>query len=202
MPADKQRSVERSGRLLWILRYLLLDAYIFYALQKTVARYPSVGFILNHSILSLLSGATLGILFTLIRIYGASWRPGLRLANAWQPEASGPISIWLTIILVGGFSEELWRAFCIVAIQNDGKNPQFAVLLTSAVFAISQLSGRPSRITSNRDEIFFTALIGVALGTLFLATGSLVSVVTANIVYQVSLLYVLRNGRPNDLTST
>jgi hypothetical protein len=50
-------------------------------------------------------------------------------------------------------------------------------------FTQAELSGRPSRISSQREEIVFTVLVGVCLAGLFLTFRSLTMIIRADIVY-------------------
>jgi len=105
----------------------------------------------------------------------------------------GPVEMWVAIVCVGGFSEELWRAFCLVKLQSDGLQAGAAILATATVFAISQLGGKPSLISARPAELFSTVVIGVGIAMLFLRFNSLLLVGATNITYYLGALYLFRS---------
>jgi hypothetical protein len=71
----------------------------------------------------------------------------------------------------------------LVSLRRVGVGMEAAALGTSVVFALSELAGRPSRISSQREELVFTVLVGVCLAGLFLTFRSLTMIISANIIY-------------------
>jgi Type II CAAX prenyl endopeptidase Rce1-like len=135
-----------------------------------------------------------GLLLVALRNLASFQWPGLRWRNPTHPTLTGPTSIWLCIIVVGGFAEEFWRAFCLVGFRHEDATRITAILITSVVFALSQLAGRPGRISGNTQELFFTAIVGACLAQLLFVFHSLLIVVSANITYSASCFYKLRKA--------
>jgi hypothetical protein len=133
------------------------------------------------------------MLFLSIRILAVSLWPELGWNNPSHPLVNGPAAIWVVIICVGGFSEELWRAFCLVQLQSDGPRIGVAILATAVVFAISQLGGKPSLISGRLPELYSTVVLGIGLAILFLRFNSILLVSAANIAYYLSALYMFRS---------
>jgi len=86
----------------------------------------------------------------------------------------------------------VWRAFCLVSLRRYGNKLVSTILDTSVAFTQAELSGRPNRISSQREEIVFTVLVGMWLMGLFLTFRSLTMIICANIVYNGLSFYRLR----------
>jgi hypothetical protein len=186
MPPDLELRVARNGRFFWVFRYILLGAYVLLVLSGSTIPPTRVGLSSRNLLLSTLGGAAIGLLMFLVAKYG---RLSLSNTASARPEAKDAVAVWVTIIVVGAFCEELWRAYCIVALQADGLNVQNAILLTSAIFAVSQLGGRPSRITADKAQIIYTGVVGGVLGSLFLVSRSLAAPAFANLLYHLLSLF-------------
>jgi Type II CAAX prenyl endopeptidase Rce1-like len=185
MPPAVELRTQRNGRVYWILRYLVLSAYLLYGLRAIPIHTVT-------PIRSAIVGIILGLALVQVRLLAIRLWPDLSFANAAHPALLGPIGVWAAIIVLGGFSEELWRAFCLVSLHRDGSNMEAAILGTSVVFALSELAGRPSRISSQREEVAFTVLVGVCLAELFLTFHSVTMIICANVAYNGLSFYRLR----------
>jgi len=185
MPPSLERRTQRTGRLLWIPRYAILLAYVMYGLRAVTIQ---KGAPLRSAIVGLIVGAAL----VQVRLLLITLWPNLSFANAAHPALLGPVGVWSAIIVLGGISEELWRAFCLVSLRRGGSNLEAEILATSAAFALAELCGRPSRISSQREEIVFTFMVGVFLAALFLTFHSLSMIICANIAYSGLSFYRLR----------
>jgi Type II CAAX prenyl endopeptidase Rce1-like len=185
MPPSLERRTQRTGRLLWILRYVVLLAYVMYGLRAVTIQ---KGAPFRSAIVGLVVGAAL----VQVRLLLITVWPNLGFANAAHPALLGPVGVWSAIIVLGGISEELWRAFCLVSLRQGGSNIEAEILATSGAFALAELCGRPSRISSQREEIAFTFMVGVFLAALFLTFHSLSMIICANIAYSGLSFYRLR----------
>ena len=185
MPRELELRVQRNGRVLWILRYAILISYVLYGLHgNTIHK--------GTPIQSLFLGIIAGVALIQVRYLAIKVWPGLDFQNAAHPMTTGPTGVWAVIIVLGGCAEELWRAFCLGALHRTGSSVGFAILCTSVVFAISELAGRPSRISSQPEEIYFTTLVGACMAGLFVTFHSLTMIICANIVYHGLAFYRLR----------
>ena len=191
-PQDEVRS-QRNGRFILVFRYLLLAVYFFYAVNKTSLPYSALGIYLRRAIPLVIVGIAAGVLFLGVRNLAASLWPGLGWNNPKHPMLKGPVEMWVAIVCVGGFSEELWRAFCLVKLQSDGLQAGAAILATATVFAMSQLGGKPSLISARPVELFSAVVLGVGIAILFLRFNSLLLVGATNITYYLGALYLFRN---------
>jgi Type II CAAX prenyl endopeptidase Rce1-like len=192
MPPEDELRSQRNGRLILILRYIILGAYILYAARRNSLPYSALGIYFRHFFPLTLIGVVAGLLFLSLRRLATTVWPALAWNNSTSPITRGPVSIWVVIILIGGNVEELWRAFCLVRLQNEGLQTAFVILLTSGVFAASQLGGKPSRISGKLVEVYSTVAIGIGLAILFLRFNSFLLVASANITYYLAALYFTR----------
>lgn len=186
MPASIALRTERNGRLIWIVRYLILISYVVYGMQGLVVRSGT-------PIRSALLGITVGIALILLRYFVVPRWLEVPFENPDHPATRGPIAIWTIIILLGGCSEELWRAFALYLLRHDGMSAVNAILLTAAVFALSELGGRPSLISSRRDELYFTVFVGICFGEMLIKSRSLSMIACANVVYHGLAFYLIRS---------
>jgi hypothetical protein len=83
--------------------------------------------------------------------------------------------------LLDAFCDEFWRAVCLLGLVKSGHNVYQAVLLTTIAFALGRLSLRNSVVT-NAGAIVGGAVLGGAMGSLLLTTGSLLAALTARTV--------------------
>lgn len=166
----------------------MLAGYAAYGLRGAISSKSAA------QIQPLLWGIVAGAGLALIRELASKFWPALSFENAAHPMLKGPVGIWAAIIILGGFAEELWRALCLLAIRRYGGSVADAILCTAIVFAISELAGRPSRISSQREEVFYTVLVGLCLAQMLVTFRSISMAITANVVYHGLAFYRLRTG--------
>lgn len=190
MPPSLALSVERNGRLMWILRYVILTGYVLYGMRwLNIQR--------GTPIRSSFWGLAVGIALILFRYFVLPRLIGISFGNPDHSATRGPITVWTIIIILGGCSEELWRGICLHLLRQDGMSTVNAILLVAAVFTLSELGGRPSLISSRRDELYFTFLVGVCFGEMLVKFHSLSMIVSANIAYHGLALYFMRRFAMN-----
>ena len=80
---------------------------------------------------------------------------------------AGSIFLWIVIFVVGAFSEELWIAFCLVALKATGHSAALSISVTAIVFAIVHYGYRLGGVIA-------VGLKATASALLFLWTGSLI----------------------------
>lgn len=186
MPPSSALRVERNGRLAWIVRSVILISYILYGMRGLVVHSGTL-------VRSTLLGITFGTVLILLRYFVTPRRRGIPFENPDHSATRGPIAVWTIIILLGGCSEELWRALALYFLRHDGMSTVHAILLTAAVFALSELAGRPSLISSRRDELYFTVFVGICFAELLIKFHSLNMIVSANVAYHGLVFYLMRS---------
>jgi hypothetical protein len=102
---------------------------------------------------SALLGFTFATALSLLRYFVTPRLLGVPFENPDHSATRGPIVVWTIIILLGACSKELWRALALYLLRHDGMTTVNAILLTAAVFALSELGGRPSLISSWHDGL-------------------------------------------------
>jgi membrane protease YdiL (CAAX protease family) len=99
------------------------------------------------------------------------------------------------IFLAGCFCEELLRAFCLTTLKEADFSLPFVVVLTSIFFALAELGGIPSRLLPIWEDTVAAMTIGVLLALLFLAAGSMLANCSANLIFNLSNMYLMRRRR-------
>jgi membrane protease YdiL (CAAX protease family) len=119
-----------------------------------------------------------------------------------KPNEDGFRIPWIVIIIVGGLSEEVWRAFTIVELHKSALSFFAGAVLTALCFAAGQLGGKPSRISGIPAEVHFTTFVGFVLGSAFVMSRIVAIGVAANVVYYLLVWYMIRKNRPEQTEPT
>jgi hypothetical protein len=186
--ADKQARIEVVGRKLILVRLFVLFA-ILWATNRSL-----LGNLFQLASMHIPSAAITGVTFGLALILaGRLFSP----TNGYFK--NGSIAFWMAVFFVGAFVEEIWRAICVVDFQEIGWSAPEAALVTALAFAAAHLAGRPSRILP--ACFLFELIVGLALATSFVRTGSLVAPIAANLLY-FTVSFLLARKRLDQFTDT
>jgi hypothetical protein len=196
MPPDLEGAALRNGRLFLLARYLLLSAYVLTSLDQPSLRKVALGITSLSAPKNIATGVALGIALVLCRDFGRKFWKELDWRTPRNPMRTGSILSWLAIIFVGGVSEELWRAFAIIELRKNGLTFFAGVVLTTLCFGLGQLGGKPSRISGIPAEVHFTFFVGFVIGSIFVMSRVVVIGMCANIVYYLSVLYLVQKNPP------
>jgi membrane protease YdiL (CAAX protease family) len=98
----------------------------------------------------------------------------------------GSVLLWVLIFIAGAFSEELWIAFCLVALMANGLAMPLSVAITAVVFGAVHYGYRLGVIA--------VALKGTISALLFLWSGSLIPSFLYHFIGNLSSLYLARRG--------
>lgn len=85
------------------------------------------------------------------------------------------MATWSGLIVLGSFSSEIWRAFCIVALIRHGFSAWLAIVLAALFFATVSLQISIARALG-------AAAFGGAAGFLFVNTGSLLAPLAMGVI--------------------
>jgi membrane protease YdiL (CAAX protease family) len=199
MPHSLQLPLERRGRLLYFVKFLAV-AILLYAWCRLfgvplIPLLPHFAGWQHNVYIALTSTGILAIgrVWFLLRFKRVS---GHLLNHGF---ARGALLTWLAIILIGAIVEETWRAVTLRASSETGFNSSVALIATSVVFLFCQLLGIPSRNQGLGEETLWGLAVSIALGCLFLFTGSLLVPLTVNILYNVLNLLLIRRRALNPL---
>ncbi|HSR51167.1 MAG TPA: CPBP family intramembrane glutamic endopeptidase [Acidobacteriota bacterium] len=125
--------------------------------------------------------------YAVIQLFALYWPHWSGLENPLLDLIRGPAMLLLflaTSILVGGFKEEIQRAFVLERFRRDLGGVWVGLLLWSAFFGALHLLQGPDRATA-------AAVLGVLFGLLYLRKGHLAAPIAAHAVYDV-VVVVLR----------
>jgi hypothetical protein len=192
LPPDVRKRSEKIGRYVWIFRYAVLIGWVLFLSHKFSAGIsfllPTTSSALRNFLLGSFAGGGLLICRSFLRFV----MPALPYIERQYSLLEGPESLWFAIIAIGGLSEELWRALCILCLERTADNAFFPIVATSAAFAIGRLGGIPGRGSGEVVDVGSEFMTGLLLGGLFIWSGSVLAASSANIVYYASSFFYLR----------
>ena len=194
LPPDIKAESERNGRYLWIIKYLFLSGFVIWIALRTSLISQTLGLRSNQVFLSLTWGILGGVFLLLFRAGYRIAIPRMRGIELQYPLLEGPKALWLVIFFLGGFSEELWRGWCIAASYETQRDITHAIIWISISFAAGRLGGLPGRIHGEVVDVACEALTGAFLACLFIFSGSVFSTSVASVIYYTGLLYYLRRS--------
>jgi membrane protease YdiL (CAAX protease family) len=179
LPIDLRQKLEASGRYLFFVKFLILLAVLLVlggaSAWRIILATPysrSWLAVVGYGVATgtfMLGGRQLALLIL---------KPA---DNEYLQRGSG--FLWIAVFVVGGFTEEVWRGFCIVSLQNNGWRLLSVTLLTSLSFTLAHMSGLPSRIAPGAPDSVCEMAMGLMLGGLFLRTGTVIAPFIASVSY-------------------
>jgi len=183
---------ERNGRHWRIIEFgVLLGGMYFFARRYSISL-ADVGVSFETPARLAAVGLAAGLGLLALRVVVGLWCPRI---DSWEPQhplARGRAWIWVILLVVGALAEEFWRALSLVTFLDAGCGIGLGVAATSIAFTLGHVCGIPSRMRGFREEILFTALVGVILAALFLAFRTLFVPCVAQLVLNLTTLYTLR----------
>lgn len=186
MPHDLRERAETLDRYIWPLKNLLTVAPIIILMNREGVPAASVGLRLDcwqfNTALGLSSGLFLVAIQALLRMVTTPQKEDLDHPD----HTRGPKSLWGLIFLFGAFSEELWLAFCLVALRETNHSVSNSILLTAVAIGLAHFPYRFGALA--------TACLGAASGILFLWRGSLLPPFLFHLIGNVGALYWARRG--------
>jgi hypothetical protein len=138
------------------------------------------------------SNAAIGVTAGLLLIIQMRWM--LKFTTIGPSEGftrsvrKGPVSLWVLVFVVGAFSEELWIAFCLVALTTTGHTVLVSVVVTLSVFAAMHYG-------YGLGGALAIGLKGAVSAILFLWTGSLIPMFLYHFIGNLGSLYRARRAR-------
>jgi membrane protease YdiL (CAAX protease family) len=192
MPPALLRKAEHSGRFLFFLKYTILLLALRLIVGRNFWRIVPIK-LPSHEIMIVIGiGIIVGLLAFACRRLLVVISPTIAGTEAQDDLLRGPLALWLVIFVFGAFTEEVWRALCILALQQNGYGVTWALLLPAFAFAVAHLSGLPPRIPGGLENIVPEAGIGFILGALIVWSGSILPASLASMIYYTSNVFWLR----------
>lgn len=185
MAPELEERAEAADRVVLFLTDLILLVVVALLMHGSLISPYEIGLTTDNW----KSAVGIGVMFSLLPL----GLRGLLLSNA-PPEAArkefeshGPVAIWCGLIPFGSFSNEFWRAFCIVALTRLDISGWLAVVIAAVFFAAPSLQ-------TNIATALGSAIFGGAAGFLFVKTGSLLAPLTMSLVLGAAKLYQVRHA--------
>jgi len=182
-PKVLERSKRNQGNLL-IVKFLSLILASSLLMRSVSVSPASLGLRLRQPTGAVLLGVAGGILFVLETLS----LMGLAKKITSRPSDHVPIFVVrestskiISIIVIGGFAEEFWRALALTAFGRAGFPTEGSVLLTSLFFGIGHVLSFQS-LGAAIGRALRPAIGGIFLAALFLWSGTLLAPFIAHIV--------------------
>jgi hypothetical protein len=192
MPPDVEEHAKSVDREVLLIMHGALLAAVVYLLRGSSISTDAVGLSWNNW----KSALALGALCSLAPL-GTGALTYRRLSpdkREEDRESSGPLAVLLGIILLNAFSQELWRAFCLVGLIRLGISTWAALLIAAAAYGALQL-------VRNTARAMGSATYGCVAGFLFIKTGSLLAPLAMGLIGAGGHLYRVRHVRPRTPTN-
>lgn len=181
MPHDVRAKAETVDRYTWPLTNLLTVLPIIILMNHQRLAAAVVGLRLDLWQLNIALGVSTGLFLVVIQgLLGMLMIPEKEDLDHAE-HARGPASLWCLMFLFGTFSEELWLAFCLVALRHTNHSITFSILFTAIAIGLAHF---PYRFGA-----FGTASLGAVSGILFIWRGSLLPSFLLHFVGNVGALY-------------
>lgn len=183
MPRNAQEKAEIGDRVAQCVSYVILLFAVVWLMHGSPISAYAVGLTTDNWKQAL----GMGILFSLFPLglhqLALQNIPGESVRE--QPEAHGPAAVWCGLIVLGSFTHEFWRAFCIVSLIRAGLSVWLAILIVSFVYG-------SLHIQTSTAKALGSVAFGAASGFLFVDTGSLLSPLTMGLVVTGANFYQIR----------
>jgi hypothetical protein len=183
MPVEVQEKAEATDRIVELIRYVALLAFVIFLLHGSFISTYEAGLTTDNW----KSAMALGALLSYVPLSLIEFLKRILPLNKWreEPESRGSVSAWCGLAMAGSVSIELWRALCIAALIRLGLSAWIAVLVLAVVYGGAQLTTSTARAAG-------AALFGGIAGFLFVKTGSLLAPVTMSLISGGLYLYRVR----------
>jgi predicted RNA-binding Zn-ribbon protein involved in translation (DUF1610 family) len=195
MPADVQERAEAADRLVFLVVDLSLLTLVVLLLHGSPISIYAVGLTSDNW----KSAIGLGILVSYVPLGLSALLRRLLTPDQIheEPESRGALATWCGLTVLGSFSTEFWRAFCIADLIRLDFPKWVPVLVVAVAFGSSQLTTSIGRAAG-------AAAFGGVAGFLFVKTGSLLAPLAMSLIAAGAHLYQVRQTSsriPSNLAS-
>jgi membrane protease YdiL (CAAX protease family) len=189
MPPEVAEKMERAGRYMLFLIDALVAGLVLELMRRHSVSIAQVGLRLENWKSHLLLGLAAGILWVALQRALMHLLRGAKQSSITDYYRKGSALFWLFSFLVGTFTEEFWRAFCLFSFNTGGHSLGQSVILTAIAFGAGHLRFRWAGALG-------AATLGGALALLYVWQGSLLSTYCAHLVANLGGLYYIRRALP------
>lgn len=184
MPTEMEDQAEAADRVALFVSQLLLLVIVVLVMRGSRISPYEIGITVENWKSALATGALLGLVsLCLIKLVTA---PSEMLRK--EAESHGPATTWFGLILLGSTSNEVWRAFCVVALIRLDLPAWLAVAIAALFFATSEC------LHFSVARAFGRATVGGIAGFLFVYTGSLLAPFAMSLIVGLTNLIQIRRG--------
>lgn len=191
-PPELARKSEDSGRRFILIRYALLLLVLRGIAGRPLLQAVAIAPRSANWLVPVAFGIAGGIIMLVLRRLISSLSPRTLSIARNDYFLHGSVILWVTVFATGGFVEEYWRAFCIVALHQIGYNTITANLLSALAFSLAHLSGLPSRIAPGIPSLIAEIIVGLMLGGLFIGSGNFIAPSVASVIYFIFSFFRVR----------
>ncbi len=183
MPADVQERAEAANRVVLLVVHLSLLTLVVLLLYGSLISISAVGLTSDNW----KSAMALGVLVSYVPLSLGALLQRLLPPHKIEedPESRGTLTTWCGLTVLGSFSIEFWRTFCIATLIRLELSAWVAVLIVAVVFGSSLLTASIGRAAG-------AAAFGGVAGFLFVKTGSLLAPLTMSLIAAGAHLYRVR----------
>jgi hypothetical protein len=185
MPPEVQEKAKTADRIELSVKHAILLAVVVFLIHGSPISTHEVGLTTDNWKAAL----GVGILFSLFPLGLTK----LRLRNMppekvlEESQSRGPVAAWCGLNTLASFSNEFWRAFCIVSLIRLDLSAWVAVPIVAVVYGTLNLQTSVARALGS-------ATFGGVAGFLFVYTGSLLSPLTMVLIAAGAYLYQVRQA--------
>lgn len=192
IPPGIMETLEIGGRWFYLVRFGIMGAFLAAWMKMYAIPMGAIGIPPKNWARSCELSAVALAFLVILRIVFQRLSPRTRLVLTAHGLSRGPVATWLYILVVGGITEEVWRALCLVAMQGTWNSYMSGVLLSSIAFAYANVAGLPGRVSGYLEEVVWEIILGVVLAGLFLTSGTVFVPYVSGLGFNIFNLYFIR----------
>jgi hypothetical protein len=180
MPPDVKDRAEAAERMVHFGKYVTVLTAIVLLLNGSSVSVDALGLTANNWKSAIGLGIIVGFIVLGLRTIMLRVVPLDKIRK--EAQSHGPLGVWFALELLGSFTTQFWRAFCIITLISIDISEWVAVLIVAVIGGATYLSTSTARAAG-------FAINGVIAGLLFVKTGSLVALLSMSLIAAATELY-------------
>jgi hypothetical protein len=186
-PPEFVLKVRKVDRYVDTVRDLLLLLVILHLAMRQSLGFAQIGLHLNGWPLNIAIGIAASLIQTGIRYFVMRLLPPRERQSLNSRLLDWPVVHWIGHNLLSVLAQEVWIAFCVLALVRTGHSVAVSLVLVGAFFGASHFE-------YGFFGAFPTAFGGIASASLFLWRGSLLPSYTFHLIGNMVSLYIARQA--------
>jgi len=199
LPPELRERSERNLRYIGFLEVGVQCLLVYFLARKYSVPAADIGLQLRRWPILAALGAAVGLMYLVyLKLMRAG---GSRLARKevayYTPDylTHGSTLHWVISNIASCFSEEFWRAFCLVSLYQVHHGAMFAVVASSLAFALYHFQMAGHGVLYEFGRLSSYIIFGVLFAALFLVTHSIVPTYSGHLLVNLVALYRARGNR-------